>query len=453
MKTKLTIRETALISVMLFGMFFGAGNLIFPVYMGQLAGSNVWAAIAGFILTGVGIPLLGVAAIGLSRSGGLIDLASKVGRKYGVFFTCALYLTIGPFFAIPRCATVPFTVTVEPFMPEGGHKAALALFSFVFFAIVLAFSLKPGKIMTYVGKILTPVFLVFLGALIIVVLIDPMGSISDIQPQGAYENSAFFTGFLEGYNTMDALAGLAFGIVIVTAVKDLGIEAPGDIAKSTVKAGVFSSLIMAVIYCAVTIAGVQSAAGGAECSNGGEVLIFLATSYLGRIGGVFLAATVTIACLKTSVGLVVSCGETFVEMFPNGPKYKTWAVIFSCFSFFIANVGLNGIISYSLPVLMFLYPLAITLILLGLFGQYFEHDRIVYRVVTVFALFAALFDFIKALPAGVIETLHLQIFIDFADNVFPFYGLGVGWICPSLVGLVAGLALYCMKKKKNRTAL
>lgn len=452
MKTKLTIRETALISVMLFGMFFGAGNLIFPVYMGQLAGSNVWAAIAGFILTGVGIPLLGVAAIGLSQSGGLIDLASKVGRKYGVFFTCALYLTIGPFFAIPRCATVPFTVTVEPFMGEGGHTAALAIFSLVFFAIVLAFSLKPGKIMTYVGKILTPVFLVFLGVLIIVVLLDPMGNISDIKPQGAYENSAFFNGFLEGYNTMDALAGLAFGIVIVTAVKDLGIEAPGDIAKSTVKAGIFSSLIMAVIYCAVTIAGVQSAAGGAVSSNGGEVLIFLATSYLGRIGGVFLAATVTIACLKTSVGLVVSCGETFVEMFPNGPKYRTWAIIFSGFSFVIANVGLNGIISYSLPVLMFLYPLAITLILLGLFGQYFDHDKTVYRMVTGFALFAAIFDFVKALPSGVIEALHLQTLIDFAGKILPFYDLGVGWICPAIIGLVLGLVIYFAKKRRSLAA-
>ncbi len=451
MKSKLNIRGTILISVMLFGMFFGAGNLIFPAYMGQLAGNNVWPAIIGFSITGVGLPLMGVAAIGLSRSNGLIELSGKVGKKYSIFFTCALYLTIGPFFAIPRCATVPFTVTVEPLLGEGGNAVALAIFSLVFFILVLGFSLRPGKIMTYVGKILTPVFLVFLGALVITALANPTGKISEMIPQGAYENSAFFTGFLEGYNTMDALAGLAFGIVVVNAVKDLGLEEPGDIAKATVKAGVFSCLIMAVIYCAVTLAGVQSSGLGVICTNGGEVLRLIATTYFGQIGGILLAATVTVACLKTSVGLVVSCSETFVEMFPKGPKYRTWAVIFSAFSFLIANIGLNAIISYSLPVLMFLYPLAITLIILGLCGQFFDNDKVVYGMVTGFALFAAIFDFIKALPAGVIENLNLQPAIDFAGKVFPFYDLGVGWICPSLVGLVIGLLWHFVVIPSDRS--
>ena len=116
-KTKLTTNETLLIATMLFGLFFGAGNLIFPVYMGQLAGSNVWSAIAGFLITAVGLPLLGVASIGISRSDGLVELSGKVGRGYSIAFTCALYLSIGPFFAIPRCATVPFTVAVSGLLP------------------------------------------------------------------------------------------------------------------------------------------------------------------------------------------------------------------------------------------------------------------------------------------------------------------------------------------------
>lgn len=448
MKTKLNVKETVLIATMLFGMFFGAGNLIFPVYMGQLAGSHVWPAILGFTITGVGLPLLGVAAIGMSRSEGLIELSGKVGKKYSIFFTCALYLTIGPFFAIPRCATVPFTVAVEPMMGDGGHKAALAVFSLVFFIIVLAFSLNPGKILTYVGKVLTPVFLLFLGALVITALLRPMGSVAEAVPQGAYVESPLFTGFLEGYNTMDALAGLAFGIVVVTAVRDMGIKEPQHIAGATVKAGIFSSLIMAVIYCAVTIAGTQSSGSGVICSNGGEVLTLIANTYFGKTGAFVLAATVTLACLKTSVGLVVSCSETFVSMFPKGPKYRTWAVIFSAFSFLVANVGLNAIISYSIPVLMLLYPLAITLILLGLFGRLFNHDRYVYGWVTGFAAFAAVFDFIKSLPAGLTETLGLEPVIGLAGKILPFYNLGIGWICPSLIGLVIGLIWYKMKGKK-----
>ena len=126
---KLSFREIITVASMLFGMFFGAGNLIFPVSMGQLAGQNLWQAAAGFLITGVGIPLLGVAALGISREDGLLGLSSRVGRGYGLFFTCALYLTIGPFFAIPRCATVSYTVGIERMVPGQGQTAGLAVFS------------------------------------------------------------------------------------------------------------------------------------------------------------------------------------------------------------------------------------------------------------------------------------------------------------------------------------
>ena len=127
MKKNLTFKELIFVASMLFGMFFGAGNLIFPIFMGQLAGHHVWAASAGFLITGVGLPLLGVAALGVSQKDGLLELSSQIGRKYGVFFTCLLYLTIGPFFAIPRCATVSFTVGIEPFISDGGKMAGLFL--------------------------------------------------------------------------------------------------------------------------------------------------------------------------------------------------------------------------------------------------------------------------------------------------------------------------------------
>ena len=142
MKKSLSKSEYVYIASMLFGMFFGAGNLIFPVYMGQMAGRNMWPALIGFIITGVGLPLLGVAALGISRSSGLFELSSHIGRPYGYFFTCALYLTIGPFFAIPRCATTSFTVGIEQIIPQGSDKLSLYL---------LLFSLYPGKIMVWVS--------------------------------------------------------------------------------------------------------------------------------------------------------------------------------------------------------------------------------------------------------------------------------------------------------------
>ncbi len=449
MKTKLSFKEYIVIAVMLFGMFFGAGNLIFPSYMGQLAGKNVLSAVLGFTITGVGIPLLGVAAIGLSRSSGVMELASKVSRRYGLIFTTVVCLTIGPFFAIPRCATVPFTVTVTPLLGNVNETVSLAVYSLIFFVIVLAFSLKPGKIMTYVGKFLTPVFLVFLGALVVTALINPMGAISEAPAIGTYETSAFFNGFLEGYNTMDAIAGLVFGIVVVNAVKSLGVEDPGAIALCTTKAGILSCVIMAVIYFAVAFVGAESYAAGVACENGGEVLTLIATNYFGRIGSLLLAVTVTVACLKTSVGLVVSIGETFEKIFPKGPKYRTWAIIFCAFSFCVANVGLNGIIAYSLPVLMLLYPLVISLTLLGLAGPVFNNDRGVYAATTIFAFVPAVFDFVKALPEGIITTFNLEVMINFAEAIFPFYNLGIGWVIPAIVGFVIGFVLYKTKDSAN----
>ena len=125
---KLSLKETLFVASMLFGMFFGAGNLIFPASMGQLSGSHLWTASIGFLITGVGLPLLGVAALGISRKEGLLELSAGVGRKYGLFFTLALYLTIGPFFAIPRCATVSYTVGIQRILPEADQTLVLAVF-------------------------------------------------------------------------------------------------------------------------------------------------------------------------------------------------------------------------------------------------------------------------------------------------------------------------------------
>ena len=423
MKKNLTFKELIFVASMLFGMFFGAGNLIFPIFMGQLAGHHVWAASAGFLITGVGLPLLGVAALGVSQKDGLLELSSQIGRKYGVFFTCLLYLTIGPFFAIPRCATVSFTVGIEPFISDGGKMAGLGIFSFVFFAVVLFFSLKPGQILTWIGKILNPLFLILLSIFVIRALFSPAGNMSKIEASGAYVSGAFSTGLLEGYNTMDALAGLAFGIIVVNVIRSLDIKESGAVAKNTIKAGVFSSLLMALIYVLVAVVGAQSRGVFPVAANGGETF--------------------------AAIGLVTSCGETFEKIFPNEPSYRVWAVIFSLLSFLIANVGLDAIIAYSLPVLMFLYPLAVTLILLTLCGKLFGNDRRIYSWVTAFTAAAAILDFVKALPKNSDVIVKLQEMLGAVSKMLPISKYGFGWVCPALVGLMIGLVLQKIRKNKR----
>ena len=436
---QLSLQKRMTVASMLFGMFFGAGNLIFPVSMGQMAGSHMWQAAAGFLITGVGLPLLGVAALGVSRENGLLELSSRVGRRFGLFFTCVLYLTIGPFFAIPRCATVSYTVGIEQAFP-GNQTAGLMIFSLVFFAAVLFFSLRPGEILTWIGKVLNPLFLLFLAVLILRALTAPCGNAAAIAPSGAYLDHAFATGLLEGYNTMDALAGLAFGIIVVDVIRGLGVRDPGAVAKNTVLAGIFSSLLMALIYVLVTLVGAQSRGVFETAANGGEALAQIARYYFGNAGTFVLAATVTVACLKTAVGLITSCSETFVSMFPHGPSYRPWACLFCALSFLIANLGLNAIIAWSLPVLMFLYPLAIVLILLTLCQGFLGTDRVILQWTMGFTAAAAVLDFSRALPPQAQAFLHLEPLIQ-AANRFPLAAQGFGWILPAAAGLFIGLSL------------
>lgn len=453
MKTRLSFAETMTVGSMLFGLFFGAGNLIFPIFMGQSAGYNLWPAIIGFLITGVGIPLLGVAALGMSRSSGLLDMSSRAGRKYGLFFTCLSYLTIGPFFAIPRCASTSFSVGIKPMLPEEmSESAAIWIFSFLFFAAVLWFSLRPGKILTWIGKILTPLFLLSLALLAITALIRPIGSASTVIPQEAYQSRAFFKGFLEGYNTMDAIAGLAFGIVVVDSIKRLGVTDPDSIAGNTVRSGIFGCVIMGLIYIVLTLIGAQSRAVYDLCVDGGEALNLIAKHYFGDFGAVILAVIVTLACLKTAVGLITSCGEAFLSMFPNGPAYTVWAIGFCVVSFLIATMGLSAIIDCSLPVLMFLYPLSITLILLAMFGKFFDHDKTVYISTTVLTLIPALFDFVTNLPEWILSADQIERFLRFARAVLPFFDRGLGWVCPALIGFILGMVLHFIKKGKTRKA-
>lgn len=433
MERKLTIKEVLMVASLLFGMFFGAGNLIFPIHMGQEAGANILPAFIGFIITGAGLPLLSVIAFGRSRSESVYELASPIGKHYAILFTCAMYLALGPLVCIPRCATVSYTVGLEPLL--GHNPLALGIFSAIFFSLVLFFTLRPGRILDWIGKYLNPLFLIFFCSLLFIALLQPLGEVNKILPSQAYAQGAFFKGFIEGYNTLDALAGLAFGVVVINTIKGMGVNKPDAIATATFKAGVLACILMAVIYGGACTVGAQSRGYFEISPNGGIALASICWYYLGRAGQIFLALIVTLACLKTSIGLTTSIGETFDSMFTHKQHYRTWAIGFCLLSFIISNVGLSLIIKLAIPALMFLYPLGMTLIILAIIGNAFDHDRKVYVAVTLFTLPVAFLDLLSA----------VGVKISLATNL-PLFDVGLGWLVPSLLGLIVGLLWYKTSK-------
>ena len=445
---KLTLRQKILVAGTLFGMFFGAGNLIFPVHLGQMAGQNALPAIIGFIITAVGIPILGVAAIGVTHSDGLQTLSGKVGKGYGIFFTCLLYLTIGPLFAIPRCATVSFTTGITPLLSaDSPEQLYLLLFSAVFFAFVLFFSLRPGKITVWIGKIINPLFLFFFAVLMLAALLAPGAAVSAVEPVEAYRSDAFFPALIEGYGTMDAIAGLAFGIVVIDVIRRMGVDNDDAIAEDVLSSGLLTGALMALIYVVSIVVGAQSRGLFELSENGGIALTQIAGHYLGGVGLFILAFTITFACLKTSIGLVTACAETFSKMTNGKISYRSWAILFTVFSFAVSNIGLSAIIEYSIPMLMLIYPPAIALILLAFLGKFFAHDRTVYIATMIGTWAAAIFDCMKTLPAPVQAALHLDAPIAFAAAHLPLFDKNLGWLLPAVIGFAAGMAIRASRRQ------
>jgi LIVCS family branched-chain amino acid:cation transporter len=435
MKEKVSISAYVAIGFMLFALFFGAGNLIFPAQLGQYAGENMWPAIIGFLITGVGLPLLGVIAIAYSGSANLQELASRVHPIYGVFFTALLYLTIGPFFAAPRTGTVAFEVGILTYVPEGQEQLWLLIFTLIFFAIAMIFSLYPAKIVDNVGKVLAPSLVVLLAILLIVAFFNPMSAVGEAQE--GYMQGAFTTGFLEGYNTMDALASLVFAIIVINAIKSLGITDKGAILSAASKSGIIAITLLGAIYIGIAYLGSTSVGVLGLFDNGGPVLSGAAAHYFGNVGTLLLAVMIILACLTTAIGLITANAEYFHTLFPK-ISYKALVVFFATLTFLIANFGLTNIIAYSVPVLMFLYPLAIVLMILTFLSPLFNHARMVYVATIGVTFLISIFDGLKTLTdtLGINDFAFMVPVIDFYSAVLPFYDQGLGWLVPALVVIV-----------------
>ncbi|MGN7234333.1 branched-chain amino acid transport system II carrier protein [Micrococcus luteus] len=446
MPPRLRPGQTLLLASLVFGLFFGAGNLIFPAGLGRDAGAAVTPATLGFLVTAVGLPVLGIVASAVTGARSVREMTAPVSRRFAVAFTCLLYLTIGPLFAIPRTATVSYEIGVAPLAGDGGLR--LLGFTAAFFAVAAVAAFRPGRLMEWVGRYLTPAFLVLLGALVAAAVVAPMSTGALPSPTPAYADGAFVRGLLDGYATMDALASLAFAVVIVDAARRLGVTGPRRMAVELGKAGLVGGAAMAVVYASLAYVGATSHGAFAQATNGGDVLARSASHFFGTAGAYLIAAIVFVACLKTCIGLIVACAEMFAEMFPG--SYRLWAGLFLVVSFALANLGLEAIIAWSVPVLMFLYPIAVVVILLGLAWAWVRDRPAVARWVVACTGLAASFDLLGALPEALATTPPVTALTGLAGRVLPGYAVGFGWVVPALVGLVVGTLAAASRPRPRR---
>ena len=406
---KLDLKTKFLMGVTLFSMFFGAGNLIFPPYLGAQAGTSAWTAFIGFAMSAVGLPVLGVIAV--TVSGGLNALASRVHPKFAFVYIAVLYLAIGPCLAIPRTASTSFSMAGPPFLPESVPEAPVQLlYTIVFFLAASLVAMHPEKLTEYLGKRLTPVLLTLIAALFLAALVNPAGPAA--APAEAYASAAPVEGFLYGYQTMDTLAALNFGMIVALNVQALGVQE-----------------------------GRLSGTAFPGTADGTEVLMRTAEHLFGKAGALILALIFVIACFNTCVGLLSCCGKYFNGCFPR-IGYRAWVWGFAAVSAVLANVGLEAILLFSVPVLNAIYPLAILLIALAFLKRALTRFPAVYPWTALLCGVSSVLTVLEqqglSIP-GVTGLIH----------AIPGYAAGFGWLLPTVLGAGIGVLWSVMRRKDS----
>ncbi|PLC58526.1 branched-chain amino acid transport system II carrier protein [Photobacterium carnosum] len=419
MKKTLKITDIIALGFMTFAFFLGAGNIIFPPLAGQLAGENMLPAMSGFLVTAVGLPLIGIIAVAMAGGGwkGLTrDLPSKVATLMAVL----IFIIIGPAFAAPRTGLVAYEMAVKPFITDAS-QTSLTIFSIIFFAVALFFAWSRGKLIDMIGKFLTPALFVVLTVLAIAVFVNPQGTI--VAAQGDYVTQAFTTGFLEGYNTMDTFAALMFGMLIVDVIRGKGITDDKTTCTYLIYAGLIAATGLAFVYVSLFYLGATSSSIAAGVGNGGTILTTYVMALFGSTGQIILSAIVLLACLTTAIGLISACADYFSTL--TSMSYKKWAVLLAVVCAIVANVGLNMLIALSVPVLFALYPVAIALVVLTLIRKWLPNPCLAYRVVLLVSFAFSMIDVAKYLKFDV------SLF-----SSLPLFHYGMAWVLPTLIALI-----------------
>ncbi|KAB1501407.1 branched-chain amino acid transport system II carrier protein [Corynebacterium sp. 320] len=439
---KRTISTLFAVGLMLFSMFFGAGNLIFPPMLGIESGDHFVPAITGFLLTGVFMPVITVIAVAVSGSG-VRDLASRAGAIFGVAFSVVAYLSIGPFYALPRAAAIGYELGIESTFGLSGGLWRLVCTA-VFFSIAFAIVMFPGKVADTLGNYLTPVLLILLAVLTIVGIRSMNNPPIDATEE--YSSNALVAGVLQGYFTMDSIAALAFAIIVVSSFGGSGITDHKKVVKLTSIAAITAGAFLLLVYIGLGVMGTRMP-DKSSYSDGAAVLSSASKLTLGSTGDMVFSGVVLLACLTTAVGLIAACSAFFNELLP-GISYRAWAITFTLIGFGISNLGLERILSMSAPVIGVIYPSAIALVLLSMFHLLVPRHRLPYsyRTAVYVALLFSLIDL------GVNHNLLGMESLTFTSSI-PLFTEGLGWLIPTVVATAIAFVVDMSRGRMRKESL
>ena len=427
MNRKKLVTDSIVVGFALFAMFFGAGNVVFPPYIGMHAGEQWANGFLFYFIADIGLAL--VAMFAILHAGGADNITGRIGHVASKVLMCAVILCIGPMVAIPRTAATTLEMSVTPFF----SGMSPVVFSIIFFAVILLLSIKQSAVIDIVGKILTPALLIGLLILIVKGFVSPIGDIVDT---GVSASEVTVNGIKSGYQTMDVLAAMAFGIIILSSADEKGYTDSKSAAKMIGIAAALSGVLLLIVYFGLTYLGATASTVFPTDISRANLVIGIVELLLGKAGLIIFAIVIALACITTAVALVSSAASFFAKLANDKISYSVFVVVICVSSAVISNLGLDMIIAIATPVLDIVYPPMLVLVLLSWFGDKLHKSVYVSSVA-------------GSLIASVLATASLYgMNVPVIDSL-PLASLGLGWLTPAVL---FGLVAYLVSKVKFQNA-
>ena len=419
-------KDIMAVGLTMFAIFFGAGNLIFPPYLGRMTGAEWFLGFFFFFIVDIGVSMIAIFATIRSNDLSMTGIPSRLGKKMATVVAIIIATCLAPCLCVPRTAATTFEMGWSQMFPS----LSIWVFSFIFFAIVCFLTIRPSKVVDIVGNYLTPILVICVLVLIVLGIVDPIGPIA--------EESTVVTikeGIINGYQTMDPLGVGLIIVAIMGAVTEKGYATKDVQGRLLARAALLAGILLFVIYGGLTHLGSTVSSGGYEDYNQAALLVAITEELLGTWGVIMMAVIVLFACLTTAIGLTSGFAGTLEKLTNGRCKYKTVVIVMSVFSFVVSNAGIDKIISVAAPILSVIFPCFITMSVLMFFGKYIKNDNVI-RVATLFAFVISLSEVLAGFGLPLTYTQYL-----------PLHEYSLGWILPAVIGGIIGKFIPCKQSE------